>query len=87
MRRGRQAESARREADNNLRIAQKQRKVALEAVGQMVTTVRTELLKKPDLQGVLKKVLAIAQSSLDNIAQTANESEQFGTQFALAWGI
>jgi tetratricopeptide (TPR) repeat protein len=64
-----QAEAARTEAENNARIAQGQRKVALEAVGQMVTTVRTELLKKPDLQEVLKKVLGIAQSSLDNIAQ------------------
>jgi tetratricopeptide (TPR) repeat protein len=64
-----QAEAARVEAENNARVAQAQRKVALEAVGQMVTTVRTELLKKPGLQGVLRKVLQIAQSSLDNIAQ------------------
>jgi serine/threonine protein kinase len=64
-----EAELARAESENNLRIAQEQRKVALEAVGQMVTTVRTELLKKPDLQGVLKKVLEIAQRSLDSIAQ------------------
>jgi serine/threonine protein kinase len=64
-----QAEAARADALKNSRIAQEQRKVALKAVGQMVTTVRTELLKKPDLQGVLKKVLQIAQSSLDNIAQ------------------
>ena len=64
-----EAELARAEAENNSRIAQDQRKVALEAVFQMVTTVRTELVKKPDLQGVLKKVLEIAQRSLDNIAQ------------------
>jgi tetratricopeptide (TPR) repeat protein len=64
-----QAEVARAEAENNAKIAQVQRKVALDAVGRMVTTVRTELLKKPDLQGVLQKVLGIAQSSLDNIAQ------------------
>ena len=64
-----EAEVARADAENSLRIAQEQRKVALEAVGQMVTTVRTELVKKPDLQSVLKKVLEIAQRSLDNIAQ------------------
>jgi serine/threonine protein kinase/tetratricopeptide (TPR) repeat protein len=62
------AELARADAEKNSRIAQKQRKVALDAVGKMVTTVRGELLKKPDLQGVLKKVLEIAQSSLDEIA-------------------
>jgi serine/threonine protein kinase len=64
-----QAEAARAQAENNARIAQVQRKVALDAVGQMVTTVRTELLKKPGLQDVLKKVLQIAQASLDQIAQ------------------
>ena len=64
-----EAETARAEAENNLQIAQEQRKIALELVGQMVTTVRTELVKKPDLQLVLKKVLEIAQRSLDNIAQ------------------
>jgi tetratricopeptide (TPR) repeat protein len=64
-----QAEAARAEAENSARVAQEQRKVALEAVGQMVTTVRTELLKKPDLQGVLQKVLQIARASLDKIAQ------------------
>jgi hypothetical protein len=62
------AERARAEAQKNSQIAQEQRKVALDAVGKMVTTVRAELLKKPDLQGVLKKVLDIAQSSLDKIA-------------------
>ena len=64
-----QADEQRKLAETSSRVALEQRKVALEAVGQMVTTVRTELSKKPDLQGVLKQVLSIAQRSLDNIAQ------------------
>jgi tetratricopeptide (TPR) repeat protein/tRNA A-37 threonylcarbamoyl transferase component Bud32 len=64
-----QAVIARTAAETSSRVAQEQRRVALDAVGQLVTTVRTELMKKPDLQGVLKAVLAIAQSSLDKIAQ------------------
>ena len=64
-----QAEAAQAAAETSSRVAQEQRKVALDAVGRMVTTVRTELGKKPDLQGVLKAVLQIAQESLDKIAQ------------------
>ena len=64
-----QADIARTAAENSSRVAQEQRRVALDAVGQLVTTVRTELGKKPDLQGLLKAVLQIAQASLDKIAQ------------------
>ena len=64
-----QAQAARADAETYARIAQMQRKIALDAVGKMVTAVRNELVKKPDTQDVLKKVLEIAQSSLDNIAQ------------------
>src|SRR5207342_1986879 len=63
-----QADIARTAAENSSRVALEQRKVALDAVGQLVTTVRTELVKKPDLQAVLKAVLLIAQASLDKIA-------------------
>jgi serine/threonine protein kinase len=64
-----EADRARTAAEHSAQVAQEQRKVALDAVGQLVTTVRVELIKRPDHHGALKRVLDIAQSSLDNIAQ------------------
>jgi serine/threonine protein kinase len=62
-----QKELARAEAVDNARVALEQRKLALDTVGQLVTTVRAELLPRPDLQGALAAVVRIARGSLDNI--------------------
>ncbi len=64
-----QKEQARAEAATNARVALEQRRVALDTVGAIVTTVRAELLTKPDLQATLTAVIRIARGSLDHVIQ------------------
>lgn len=64
-----QADLARQDAENNARVAQEQRKVALDTIGGMVVTIRAELTGRADLQDAVTKLLRIAQESLNSIIQ------------------
>ncbi|HEY2785008.1 MAG TPA: serine/threonine-protein kinase [Fimbriiglobus sp.] len=65
----REAVFQRKQAENNYRMAQEQRKVALDTIGQMITTIRADLSVKPNVQDVVQTLLRIANKNLDNIIQ------------------
>jgi tetratricopeptide (TPR) repeat protein len=63
-----QALAAKTEAEKNFQVAMDQRMVALKALGEVLDVARNDLPKLPAVQDVQKKLLAITNSSLNNIA-------------------
>ena len=66
-----EAKENERVAEENAQVAQAQRKLALDALGQMVDSVQRELGKKPGLQDLQKGILSIAMDALPSVAENA----------------
>jgi serine/threonine-protein kinase len=66
------AEEARDLARDNERTAQDQRKLALQSLGSLVTSVQTELKTRPDLQPLRRKLLDIALDDLKKVSRSTD---------------